>query len=96
MCTTDAAVEGFGGSEDDVVTVGRLAPAIGGSVDGVDGLLTIAGNGGSDTVKVDDTGSAGSTGAWSAATVTGLGMASGIVYGTVEVLDRKSVERVSV
>ena len=74
----------------DTINVGSLAPATGGLVDGIGAVLTL--NGGSDAgldqINVDDTGdSVPNTGALTAAQITGLGMAVGITYGTIETLN---------
>ncbi len=93
-----------GNDGDDVVEVGsnaelggtsasRRALDEGGTVDAVDGTVTINGNApsASDWLYVDDTGDAapgsGETGFLTSTTITGLGMAVGITYGTVEHLE---------
>jgi Ca2+-binding RTX toxin-like protein len=71
--------------------VGSLTPATGGTVDGIAALLMVNGNepaSGSDVLNVDDTGDAGpNTGTLTATTITGLGMAGSITYGTIETLN---------
>jgi hypothetical protein len=77
--TTNTIVNTGAGSN--VINIGSLEPALGGIVDGVQGILTLVGSG-TDTLNVDDTGSAASkTGILTPTTLTGLGMgASGIIY----------------
>src|SRR5260221_129049 len=83
--TIDAATTVNAGADVDTVNVGSLEPAIGGTVNAINALLTINGNDGADTLNVDDTGdSLANTGTLTSTTLTGLGMASGIVYGTLE------------
>jgi hypothetical protein len=69
------------GSGSDTVNVGTLAPASGGIVDDIQGMLTVMGNGAA-TLNIDDTGSNGAkSGTLMPTTLTGLGMgSSGIVY----------------
>jgi hypothetical protein len=65
------------------IRVGSLAPYSGGVTDLIGALLTVNGNG-SDTLRVDDTGSAGAkTGTLTATGLSGLGMAGGISYSGV-------------
>ena len=55
---------------------------------GIDALLTVNGDGDSDTLNVDATGdTAADTGALNSTSLTGLGLASGINYDTLEVLN---------
>ncbi len=76
------------GSGDDTINVGSLTPATGGTVNGISAPLTINGNDGGDTLNVDDTGdAAANTGTLTATTLTGLGMSTGITYGTLEALN---------
>src|SRR5260221_184593 len=83
--TIDAATTVNAGADVDTVNVGSLEPAIGGTVNAINALLTINGNDGADTLNVDDTGdSLANTGTLTSTTLTSLGMASGIVYGTLE------------
>ena len=76
------------GADDDTVNVGSAAP---GTLEGIGAWLTVEGDepsSGSDVLNVDDSGDTGpNSGALTATTVTGLGMAGGIVYGTIETLD---------
>jgi Ca2+-binding RTX toxin-like protein len=75
-----------GGAHDDTINVGSS----GGTLDGIAGLLTINGNepGASDVLNVDDSGDTGAnSGALTATSITGLGMAGSIVYGTIETLN---------
>ena len=77
-----------GGGENDTFHVGSLAPASGGVLDGVDTDLRINGDGGLDVLNVDDSGDqTDNIGALSGSSLTGLGMASGLTYGTVETLN---------
>jgi Ca2+-binding RTX toxin-like protein len=80
-----------GGIDDDTVNIGSLAPAAGGTLEGIAALLTIEGSepaSGSDVLNVDDSGDTGAnTGALTAGTITGLGMTGAIAYGTVETLN---------
>jgi Ca2+-binding RTX toxin-like protein len=77
-----------GGNGSDTFNVGSKAPATGGLVDGIAASLTINGNdptSGSDTLNVDETGDAtDNVGTLTSTQVTGLGMAVGITYGTIE------------
>ncbi len=72
----------------DIVNIGSLMPATGGNVNGIQGALTVIGNG-SDTMNVDDTGSVtAKTGAMTYNTITGLGMgAGGITYSGLATLN---------
>ena len=71
----------------DVVTVGSQASVTGSRVDAIRGLVTVNGQGGTDTLNVDDSGAvAASVGALSASDVTGLGMTAGIGYAGIESL----------
>ena len=77
------------GAGNDVIGVGSLAPATGGTVNAIAGALTINGDTGSDTLTIDDSGdTAANTGNLTATALTGLGMGpSGLTYGTVEILN---------
>ena len=79
------------GSGSDTIDVGGSAPAAGGTLEGIAALLTVNGNdpaSGSDVLNVDDSGDTGpNTGALTATTVTGLGMAGSIAYDTIETLN---------
>jgi Ca2+-binding RTX toxin-like protein len=72
----------------DTINVGSLAPAVGGTVNQIAAALIVnGGDGNPDTLNVDDTGdAAANSGVLTATTLTGLGMGTGITYGTVEVL----------
>src|SRR5262249_25570165 len=73
------------GAGDDTITVGSLAPRI---VDGISGSLIVNGEGGTDTLNVEDTGDTNpNVGTLDATTITGLGMGGSITYGTVETLN---------
>ena len=68
----------YAGDGDDTIHVGTPAP---GTVDGISGNLKVHGEGGSDTLNVDDTADGNAnTGTLTATTITGLGMAVGITY----------------
>jgi hypothetical protein len=68
------------------VTLGSLAPGLGGVVDGIAGAVTLVGSG-SDILVVDDTGSVSSkSGVLASAQLTGFGMAGGLSYSGVAVL----------
>jgi hypothetical protein len=72
----------------DTINVGSMAPAVGGTVNQIAAALIVnGGDGNPDTLNVDDTGdAAANSGVLTATTLTGLGMGTGITYGTVEVL----------
>src|SRR5205823_1581150 len=83
--TIDGATAVNAGADADMINVGSLAPAVGGTVNAINALLTINGNDGADALNVDDTGDGlANTGTLTSTTLTGLGMTSGIVYGTLE------------
>ncbi|WP_157100266.1 hypothetical protein [Rhodoplanes sp. Z2-YC6860] len=77
-----------GGNGSDTFNVGSKAPATGGVVDGIAASLTLNGNApttGSDWLNVDETGDTkDNTGTLTSTQITGLGMAVGITYGTIE------------
>jgi Ca2+-binding RTX toxin-like protein len=77
-----------GGADDDTVNVGSLAPATDGTVNGIGALLNVQGEGGAaDVLNVDDRGDTdANTGTLTSTMLTGLGMAAGIAYGTLETL----------
>ena len=77
------------GSEDDTVNVGSNAPGTGGNVNSIGALLTVNGEGGSDTLNVDDSGDiAANPGNLTSTRLTGLGLsAAGLTYGTMESLN---------
>ncbi len=76
------------GAGDDLVNLGSMAQIdsnTGGVVDTISGLLSISGSEGYDTLHVDDSGDEdGNIGTLTQTTITGLGMAEGIEYGTLE------------
>ena len=73
------------GADADTINVGSLSPVIGGVVDGVAGALVLDGGTGSDALNIDDTGdTTNNTGLLTASTLTGLGMAGGISYQSLE------------
>lgn len=76
------------GTGANTVNVGSLAPATSGVVSGIQGALIVVGSG-SDTMNVDNTGSAANqNGTLTATTLTGLGMgASGITYSGLAALN---------
>ena len=86
--STSAVTNVNTGAGTNTVNVGSLAPTTGGIVDNIQGALIIVGSG-SDTLNIDDTGSAGSkTGTLTATTLTGLAMgASGITYSGLAALN---------
>src|SRR5262249_35925231 len=62
----------------DVITVGSLAPASGGTVNAIAGVLMINGGAGTDTLTVDERGEvAPNTGSLTSTALTGLGMGVG-------------------
>ena len=76
------------GLGNDTINVDSNAPAANGNVNAIVGRLVIDGQGGSDTLKVEDTGDATANGGvLTATTVTGLGMGTGITYGALEALN---------
>jgi hypothetical protein len=76
------------GAGDDAVLVTSTAPGAEGTLDGVAAELTVNGDAGTDTLTVDDQGNrSGATGTLSATRLSGLGMAGGITYATLETLD---------
>ncbi len=83
---TDTTVNA--GPGNDTINVGSLAPAVGGNVNAIAGALIVNGQGGSDTLNVDDTADVlANVGQLTATTITGLGMGDGITYGTLEFLN---------
>jgi hypothetical protein len=70
------------GTGTNTIDVGSLAPSAGGTLDGIQGALTVVGSG-QDAMIVDDAGRlAPTTGTLTATTLTGLGMGlPGITYG---------------
>jgi Ca2+-binding EF-hand superfamily protein len=76
------------GAGNDTINVGSNAPATGGNVNSISAALTINGDGGSDTLNLDDTGdTADNDGTLTSTMITGLGMSTGITYGTLEHLN---------
>jgi Ca2+-binding RTX toxin-like protein len=76
------------GAGNDTINVGSLTPAIGGNVNQILGALFISGEAGTDATNVDDRSDTfGNTGYLTATQLTGLGMAVGITYDTLEVLN---------
>jgi hypothetical protein len=75
-------------SGSDVINIGSVAPATGGTLNGIQGALTVVGDG-SDTMNVDDTGSTvTNTGTLTSSNLTGLGMgSSGILYSGLATLN---------
>ncbi len=73
-----------GGADDDTVNAGSMD----GTLNGLNAVLVVNGGQGTDTLNVDDSGdTAANTGELTETTITGLGMAVGIAYGTVETLN---------
>ncbi|HEV7301125.1 MAG TPA: hypothetical protein VGN72_17295 [Tepidisphaeraceae bacterium] len=89
------ALSATGNEGNDTFIVGSLAPVLGGTVNKIQGVVSLAGGSNqdatadSDSLLIDDTGdTAANTGMVTATAVTGLGMgASGIAYATFESLD---------
>jgi hypothetical protein len=76
------------GTGNTAVNVGSLAPMPGGIVDNISGPLTFTGGSGTDVLNVDDTGNANpKTGILTTTTLTGLGMAGGINYFLLKLLN---------
>lgn len=83
--TSHVQLETAGG--EDRINAGSLTPAVGGTVNGIQGRLTVQGGGGTDRLDVNDRGDrAANTGVLTGTRLTGLGMTSGITYGVIEVL----------
>ena len=77
-----------GGNADDTFSVGSVAPAIGGNLNAIGSILTISGQGGVDSLNIDDTAdTVANTGTLTATELTGLGMTGKVVYDTVENLE---------
>jgi hypothetical protein len=75
------------GMNADTVNVGSKTPVTGGNVNAIGAVLTVNGDGDSDTLNVDDTGDlVTNTGTLTSTELTGLGMTGKIVYGTLEAL----------
>ncbi|NDV63154.1 LEPR-XLL domain-containing protein [Puniceicoccales bacterium CK1056] len=76
------------GNDNDTINVGSLAPATGGNVNGIDAGLIVNGDGGSDTLNVDDTGdTTANTGVLTGTQITGLGMGGSIAYDSIATLN---------
>ena len=76
------------GDANDIINVGTLAPAIGGNVNLISASLIISGGAGADTTNIDDrSDTLANTGYLTATQLTGLGMAVGITYDTLETLN---------
>ena len=74
-----------GGDGDDIFNVSSDAPANAGNVNGITGPLVLNGVNGSDTLNLSDAGdNTDNTGTITSTTITGLGMANPITYGTME------------
>ena len=90
IISTSAATTLNTGAGDDTINVGSLAPTLlGGTVNAINGKLTLDGQDGNDTLNVDDTGDqAPNNGTLTANTLTGLGMTGGgIHYSNLENLE---------
>jgi Ca2+-binding RTX toxin-like protein len=86
-----------GGADADTITVGTLAPAMGGTLDDIDALLELIGNDGDDSVVADDTGDAGSNvGVVTTSTIEGLGMTVGTVGSTTATTPSSVVHRITI
>jgi len=88
VLTTSAITNINTGIGTNTINVGSTMPTVGGTVDGIQGALTIMG-GGNDTLNVDDTGSTSAkTGNLTSMALTGLGMGnSGIAYNGLATLN---------
>ncbi|RLB73277.1 MAG: hypothetical protein DRH06_10730, partial [Deltaproteobacteria bacterium] len=79
------------GAGDDQLSVGSMATELtnsGGVVEGILSLLTVNGGAGIDTLSVDDSGDdTDQSMTFTSSLITGLGMAEGIAYATVEQID---------
>ena len=78
------------GSGNDTIDIGSKATTTntGGVVSTIADALTINGQGGTNTINIDDSGdTAGPTGTLTSTTLTGLGMPGSITYGTTEYLN---------
>src|SRR5206468_12243070 len=86
--STSAATTLNTGTGINTINVGSTSPVNGGMVDGIQGALTIVGNG-KDVLNIDDTGSVtDKTGTLNYGALTGLGMGEGgIIFGNVSVLN---------
>lgn len=86
--TTSAPLTINTGGGFNVVDIGSTAPYLGSVLDGIQGQVTVTGDG-KDTLNIDDTGSTtNETGTLTATTLTGLGLgANGIVYSGIAALN---------
>ena len=76
------------GADDDVVNVGSSAPTAGGVLDGIGARLSINGDGGADTVNLDDSADAADNlGTLTGSTLSGLGMGGTINYAGIDILN---------
>jgi Ca2+-binding RTX toxin-like protein len=76
------------GAGNDTITIGSLAPESGGTLNDIAALVTVNGEGDSDTLNLDDAAdSASNLGTLTGTTVTGLDMLGGITYGGLEALN---------
>jgi len=88
LWTTSGETTVNAGADDDTVNIGSFAPAPGGTVNGIDALVVVSGGGGSDKLRVDDTGDTdANSGVLTATTLSGLGMTGGITYLDLETLE---------
>ncbi|MCA9171412.1 MAG: hypothetical protein KDB23_27270, partial [Planctomycetales bacterium] len=72
------------GTNDDLIHVGSLAPALGGTLNLLAGALSLDGESGNDTLYVDDTGdTSANTGSLTESLISGLG-SNGIAYANLE------------
>jgi hypothetical protein len=79
LAGTTTTISTGGGTN--LVNVGSLAPAAGGTADQIGGPLVLSNSPAGTTLNLDDTGStAAKTGFLTSSTITGLGMAGGISY----------------
>jgi len=84
----DADTTVHAGQDNDTVNVGSSAPATGGNLNGISASLVVNGDGGTDTLNLDDTGDANAnSGTLTATGITDLGMSMGVDYGTLEHLN---------
>jgi acrosin len=82
-----ATVINFGGA-DDTVTLGSLAPDLGGTLNGFAAPLTLNAGGGNDVLNIDDSGDTDpDSGTLAADTLSGFGMAGDVTYRDFETLE---------
>ncbi|CAK9091593.1 Acyl-CoA dehydrogenase IpdE2 (5OH-HIP-CoA dehydrogenase beta subunit) [Durusdinium trenchii] len=78
----------FGGLGNDLINVSSDAPTNLGSIDPIEGPVYVDGQGGSDTLVVNDKGDpADDVATLTSSTLTGMGLASGISYANIDQLD---------